>query len=142
MPNPRKPDHLKAISGTDQPCRRDPLADILPDYPKVEEFPGPPPNLNVDGAAMWNALGPQLVAVGLLQVVDLYALEHMCYLWQQFRQKASAKLEITASESNALKACWSDFGLTPAARRRVVAAAGDAPSKNRFAQHGRRSRTA
>ena len=137
MPNPRKPAALKVISGTDQPCRRDEAERAAPDFPKVLDFPAPPQHLNPDGVALWNDLGPQLVAVGVLQIVDLYALEQLAYAWQRFRQKAKAGMDVTASEDNALKALWQEFGLTPAARRRVTAAP-EEKQKNRFAAHGKR----
>lgn len=137
MPNPRKPQSLKVIAGTDRPDRRDPSDP--PQFSPVTNFPEPPQHLNPDGVAMWNSLGPQLVACGILQVVDVYALEQLCYAWQRFRQKAKAGFEVTASEDNALKALWQEFGLTPAARRRVVATIDpEQSSKNRFTGHGKR----
>lgn len=136
MPNPRKPDQFKVIAGTARPDRADPNKDA-PQFAPVTEFPAPPQHLNPDGVAMWTALGPQLVACGVLQVVDLYALEQLCYAWQRFRQKAKAGFEVTASEDNALKALWQEFGLTPAARRRVAAGTAE-EGKNRFSGHGKR----
>ena len=139
MPGPpKKPRALKVIAGTDQPARRGDDKPA-PEFAPVREFSAPPMHLNADGAGLWNELGPQLVACGVLQVVDLYALEQLCYAWQRFRQKAKAGFEVTASEDNALKALWQEFGLTPAARRRVVAnSVGEAPKENRFSGHGKR----
>lgn len=137
MPGPAKtPRALKVISGTDQPCRRDEIPP--PEFAPVTQFPAAPQHLNPDGSALWGELGPQLVACGVLQVVDLYALEQLCYAWQRFRQKAKAGFEVTASEDNALKALWQEFGLTPAARRRVVAGTNEDGKKNRFSGHGKR----
>jgi phage terminase small subunit len=136
--NPKKPPSLKSISGTDQPCRRGENDPPPPDFEPVRAFPVPPQHLNVDGAAMWSELGPQLVACGVLQLPDLFALEQVCVAWQQFRKKAKADMEITASEHNALRGLLSEFGLSPAARRRVVANITDAPPQNRFASHGRK----
>ena len=143
MSRPRKDSLVKLIAGTSEKAREARQAAEEADAPQFEalrEFPDPPQTLNTDGAALWKKLGPELVACGLVQVVDVYALEHLCYLWQLFKQKAAAKLEVTASESNALRAAFSEFGLTPAARRRVVAnlGAGKAPPANRFAGHGKR----
>jgi phage terminase small subunit len=141
MPGPAKtPRAFKVIAGTDRKDRRP--ADDTPQYPKVgaSEFPKPPQHLNVDGAALWKELGGLLVKSGVLQVPDLYALEQLCYAWQRFRKKAKADMDITASEDNALKALWAEFGLTPAARRRVVANVGaEAPPANRFSAHGKRT---
>jgi phage terminase small subunit len=127
---------LKVIAGTDQPSRRDDAP--APEFAPVTTFPEPPIHLNPDGSALWRELGPQLVACGVLQVVDLYALEQLCYAWQRFRQKAKAGFEVTASEDNALKALWQEFGLTPAARRRVAAGTAEGGRKNRFSSHGKR----
>src|SRR3990167_5385996 len=138
MPNPPKDHDLKVISGTVEKSREAKTEADAPEFDRVKVFPPAPQHLDVDGAQLWKELGTQLVACGVLQVVDLYALEQLCYCWQRFRQKAKAKLEITASEDNALKALWAEFGLTPAARRRVVANLTEPPAANRFAGHGKR----
>ena len=134
-----KPTTLKLIQGTSRPDR-DPKD--APEFQPVRTFPDPPQHLNLDGAAAWSDLGPKLVAAGVLQEVDLYPLEQLCYAWQRFRKKAKADMEITASEDNALKALWSEFGMTPAARRRVAANLVDpdaqTPKGNAFAGIGKR----
>jgi phage terminase small subunit len=133
----RKPSapHLKVLAGTDRPDREAPDA---PEYDLIDVFPFPPQHLNPDGAEMWNNLGPQLVKAKVLQVVDLYALEQLCFSWQRFRQKAKAGMELTAAEDTALKALFSEFGMTPAARRKVTAS-GDGPKGNKFRNNGKRS---
>lgn len=146
MPNPRKPPALKLLAGTDRKDRQEP-ADV-PKFEQVTEFPEAPQTLNADGAKAWQDLGPQLVAAGVLQVVDLFALEQLCYAWQRFRKKAKADMEMTASDDNALKALFSEFGMTPAARRRVAAnlaeppgvpdASATKPRGNAFAGIGKR----
>ncbi len=113
-----KPHALKIIQGTKQPCRAN---EDAPEFAPVREFPPAPQHLNTDGAAAWAHLGRKLVAAGVLREVDLYPLEQLCYAWQRFRKKAKADMDVTASEDNALKALWSEFGMTPAARRRVAA---------------------
>lgn len=134
-----KPTALKLIQGTSRPDRDPPSA---PEFEPVSEFPAPPIHLNVDVAAAWNDLGPKLVAAGVLQAVDLYPLEQLCYAWQRFRKKAKADMDVTASEDNALKALWSEFGMTPAARRRVAANLLDpeatVPKGNAFVGIGKR----
>ncbi|WP_312115281.1 hypothetical protein [Stutzerimonas nitrititolerans] len=131
----RKPTapHLKVLAGTDRPDREVPDA---PEYDLVEDFPESPQHLNADGAEMWRNLGPQLVSARVLQVVDLYSLEQLCFAWQRFRQKAKAGMELTASEDGALKALFSEFGMTPASRRKV-ASGGEKPAGNKFASNGR-----
>ncbi len=122
------PPNLKVLAGTTRPSREVPDA---PEFDLVTEFPEAPQHLNVDGCAMWRELGPQLVAAKVLQLVDLYHLEQLCYAWQRFRAKAKAGMDITAAEDTALKALFSEFGMTPAARRRV-ATAGEKPAGNKF----------
>ena len=135
-----KPHGLHVIAGTERPDRE---PKDVPQFEVVREFPPPPLHLNADGAGFWNSIGPQLVAAGVLQVVDLFALEQLCYGVQRFRQKAKAGMDVTASEDNALKALLSEFGMTPAARRRVAANLVDpdapaTPKGNAFAGIGKR----
>ncbi len=122
------PPELKVLSGTARPDREQPDA---PQFDLVEDFPGPPQHLNADGAEMWRTLGPQLVAARVLQVVDLWSLEQLCFAFQRFRQKAKAGVELTAAEDGALKALFSEFGMTPASRRKV-AMGGEKPAANKF----------
>lgn len=132
----KTPHEFKVIQGTAQPCREN--ADA-PKFDLVSVFPDAPQHLTIDGALMWADLGPKLVAAGVLQVVDLYPLEQLCYAWQWFRQKAKAKMELTASENNALKALFAEFGMTPASRQKVTTG-GDGPKGNRFANNGKARR--
>lgn len=140
MPGPAKtPREFKVISGTARQDR-DGKLDNVAQFPKVSaaEFPKPPQHLNPDGAKLWRELGRLLTASGVLQVPDVYALQQLCYRWQLHVQKQKAQLDITASEENALKALFGEFGLTPSARRRVVSNLQEAPPANRFATHGKR----
>lgn len=126
------PTNLKVLKGTDRKDR-----EVLdePEYDLVEDFPEPPQHLNTDGVEMWWNLGKQLVSARVLQVVDLYALEHLCATWQMIRKKIKAEMEVTASENNALKALFSEFGMTPASRRKVGAS--DPKQKgNKFSNGG------
>ena len=136
MSRGRKPTapHLKVLAGTARPDRE--VADA-PEYDLIEEFPEPPQHLNPDGVEMWRNLGPQLVSARVLQVVDLYSLEQLCFSWQRFRQKAKAGMELTAAEDTALKSLFSEFGMTPASRRKV-ASGGEKPKGNKFANNGSR----
>lgn len=100
-------------------------------------FPAPPPHLTADGIEMWQRLGPQLVAAGIIQVVDIYALEQLCYAWQRWRKKCREGAEVTAAEDSALRGLWAEFGLTPSARRRVAANLGKPQPVNRFTRFSR-----
>lgn len=134
----RTPKNLKVLAGTDRPDRDVPDA---PEFDLLEEFPDPPLHLNTDGVEMWNRLGPQLVNARVLQVVDLYALEHLCATWQMVRKKIKAEMEVTAAENNAMKALFAEFGMTPASRSKV--SGGDKkPKRNKFANGGPAARGA
>lgn len=137
MPGPqRTATALKVIAGTDRPGRRADEAEA-PKFPVLAEFPKPPSHLKADGKHLWEALGKELVACGVLQTVDVYALEQLCYLWQRFRKRAKVDEEVTAADNSMLKSMWGEFGLTPAARRRVVASITQPEPANRFAGHGK-----
>ncbi len=125
---------LKVIAGTDRPDRETPDA---PQFEQVTEFPPAPQHLNMDGAAMWSDIGPQLVAARVLQTVDLYALQQLCYAWQRHCAKQKAGMDVTAAEDMALKALFSEFGMTNASRRRVTAGP-EALKGNKFAANGKR----
>ncbi len=140
MPGPAKtPRQFKLIAGTLRKHRERGLEN-LPEFPTIGHgaFPAPPQHMNPDGARLWRELGALLVGAGVLQQPDLYALEQLCYAWQRFQGKFKAGMEFTASEDNALKALFAEFGLTPAARRRVVSNLVEPPKANPFAKHGKR----
>lgn len=138
MGRKKDPTGLKVLRGTDRPDRETPDA---PEYDLLEEFPEAPLHLNVDGREMWHNLGNQLVKAGVLQVVDLYALEQLCASWQMIRKKVKAEMEITAAENNAMKAQFSEFGMTPASRSKVTSG-GEKKKRNRFANGGPAARGA
>lgn len=133
MPYPKKPNALKLITGSRQPKIVD-----APEFDLVTDFPDPPSHLNINGVEMWSNLGKQLVNARVLQVVDLYVLEQLCFMWQIFRQKAQAGMEMTASENNAMKGMFSEMGMTPASRNRVTSSHENKPA-NRFANNGVRT---
>ncbi len=120
---------LKVIAGTARPDREVPDA---PEFDLVEEFPDPPQHLNVDGASMWASLGPQLVKSKVLQIVDLFALQQLSYAWQRAVAKQKAGMDITAAEDMALKAMFSEFGMTPASRRKVSSGGDSKKPGNKF----------
>lgn len=126
--------NLKLLKGS---FRKDRAIKDVAEYDLVSDFPSSPSHLNTDGAEMWNRLGRQLVACKVLQVVDLYVLEQLCFLWQRFRQKAKAEADITAAENNAMKSLFAEFGMTPASRGKVTPSP-ENKSANRFASNGRK----
>jgi len=118
MPNPRRPDELKVITGTFRRDRADPAG--APHFGKLTEFPPAPQHLNADGAAMWRELLAELGTPGVIQASDVYALEQLCYAWQRFRKNSRAGVAVKSSEQNALRSLFAEFGLSPAARHRVI----------------------
>jgi len=128
------PPQLKVLRGTARPDREVP---DMPEFDLIEQFPPPPKHLGEDGKEMWNNLGPQLVNAKVLQTVDLYALEQLCGYWEMVRKKMKAGMETTAAEQTALKALFSEFGMTPASRRKV-SAGGEKKNRNKFSANGQR----
>lgn len=126
---------LKVIKGTFQKCRE--LVDVL-EFDVVDKFPDPPQVLNADGVGMWQDVGVQLVNAKVLQTVDLYMLEQLCYSWQRFRQTAKAGSDITAAENNALRGMFAEFGMTPASRTKVHSGT-DKTRGNTFASNGKKA---
>jgi len=133
------PHNLKVIAGTDRPDRAPPID--MPEFDIVESFPDPPLHLDVDGMFMWTDLGPRLVSARVLQVVDLFMLEQLCVAWSHFRKFAKANMPMAAADHNALKALFSEFGMSPASRRKVTSV-GKKETANRFASRGAANRPA
>ncbi|MFT6094370.1 MAG: phage terminase small subunit [Pseudohongiellaceae bacterium] len=123
---------LKILAGTNRPDRE--RVQAL-DFALIAEFPAAPQHLSIDGAKMWNTLGPELVRAGVLTVVDLYQLQQLCYCWQRHVKKQKAELDITAAEDNALKALFSEFGMSWNARQKKKT---ESLGNNPFANNGKR----
>lgn len=122
------PAHLHVIKGTATAERQPGVS-----YTPVTDFPPAPAHLNVDGAELWNTMGRELTTCGALQIVDLYALGQLAYMWQKHMAQARAGDDITATENIALKSLLSEFGATPSSRRRVGSAGdGEHGKKNPF----------
>jgi len=85
---------------------------------------------------MWVELGRQLVDAKVLQKVDLYLLQQLCYCWQRHCAKQRAGMDIMAAEDQALKSLFSEFGMSPASRKKVTR--GDPKTEgNKFANNKR-----
>ncbi|MGR0187232.1 P27 family phage terminase small subunit [Azospirillum aestuarii] len=70
---PRKPTHLKVVSGTAQPCRTN------PNEPKPKrERPSPPAHLSDKAKVAWGAVSVLLDRMGVLTEADPFALEGLC----------------------------------------------------------------
>jgi phage terminase small subunit len=120
---------LHVINGTASSRTVDDVA-----YTAVGEFPPPPQHLNTDGVQIWNDIGRELTACGVLQVVDLYALGQLAYMWQRHVAKAKLGADIISAETMSLRSLFAEFGMTPASRRRFISgeSSGNKAKKNRF----------
>ena len=131
-----KPDALKVIAGTDQPCRMNPDAPV---YPQVDETFKPPKWLkNKHAKEEWARLVPLLSKNGVLTEADLSLLATLCQTYGKYVDNAIKDIDIPASTLTQLRMLYSEFGLTPASRSGVKAAPAE-KSTNPFSRNGRRS---
>ena len=142
MPNYRKPNHLKRLSGTYRKDRDVPVAA----GDRLTEPPEPPDALSQGARQEWIALAPVLVELGTLCRGDLRAFEQLC----ETLATANSLQAVIAAEGILLKMgngsyktnpaqksletarnqaarLFTEFGLTPKARNYVSAAPGPAP---------------
>ena len=117
MANPRKPTHLKAVAGTDRPCREAPPALELPVISAIPPAPSWLPNAHA--VMEWDRIAPILFVNKLLTEADLSALGQMCALHGKCVQLYAAGEAPTASMVGTLRTLMNDFGLTPVARGKV-----------------------
>jgi len=139
MPRPPKPDHLKVIAGTDQPCRMG--GDNVVELPLVDGVPEAPSWLpNAHATKEWNRLAPVLVGAGLLTEGGLSALGNLCALHGKLVQLWAAGESPTGHLLAQYRALVNDFGLTPVAQGKVKAAPhGESKPGNKFAGVGKRA---
>lgn len=117
MGNPRKPDHLKVVAGTDQPCRRQ---DNPVELPLVAEIPEPPTWLpNAHAKLEFERLAPILFNNKLLTEGGVSALAQLCALHGKIVQMWAAGEAPTGHMMAQYRALTNDFGLTPVAQGKV-----------------------
>jgi phage terminase small subunit len=134
MANPRKPDKLKALAGTDQACRA--LLDAI-ELPLADELPPPPEWLkNPHSRAEWERLGSILFANKLLTEAGLSSFAQLCALHGAVVQLYDAGMTPHASMISQLRGLMNDFGLTPVAQGKVRPS-GDEKGGNKFAVNRR-----
>lgn len=137
MPRPRKPQQLKVISGTDQPCRRDDTPSLFQEEP-LELQPDPPAWLvNPYAQAEWRRLCPILVANKLLTESSLQSLGVLCAVYGKIVQLYAAGESPIASQLAQYRGLAAEFGLTPLSQAKMKPAA-PSEKKNRFSGYGRR----
>jgi phage terminase small subunit len=136
MARPHKPDYLKIVAGTNQPCRM--LGNEAVELPLAAEVPPPPLWLsNQHAAAEWNRLAPILHGVGLLTEGGLTTLGVMCSLFGKICQLYAAGESPTGHMIAQYRGLANDFGLTPVAQGKVKPS-GEKEKGNRFASNGKR----
>jgi P27 family predicted phage terminase small subunit len=124
---------LKALAGTDQPCR------ILPDEPLPElASPNAPTWLHREAKREWRRIVPELEALGLLTNLDRSALAGYCQSYARWYeaevairrdgmimttatgyQQQTPAVGIARQALSDMRAFASEFGLSPAARTRI-----------------------
>lgn len=137
MPHPRKPSHLKSISGSRQPD-----IGVVVNLPLVAELPDPPAWMASPYAIEeWDRVAPILFANKLLTEAGVTALAHMCALHGAIAQSIAAGVPPTASMVGTLRNMMNDWGLTAVAQGKV-SPSGEEPVKNKFTQRGAANRSA
>lgn len=126
------PKQKKRARGTEQPCRD--RAQVV-EFPHVDQVPKPPDWLDGEGKELWNDLAPMLYAQRILTKADVPALVHMCSMHAAQMKMRRAGVGIPAAEVNALRAYFSEFGMTPSSRTKV-APASNGKKDNPFAKNG------
>jgi phage terminase small subunit len=132
MPTPRKPPHLKLLSGSRQP---DPGPAI--DLPVLEVVPPPPEWLpNAHAVNEWKRLALVLTANRLLTEASLGALGVLCAIHGEIVDLWSRRVSPTGHLLAQYRNLSNDFGMTPISRSKVRT---DAPHQpNLFSQNGKR----
>ena len=142
MARPRTPTRLKVVKGTAQPCRTN-KAEPTP----AEGEPLRPAHLTAKAKVTWRAVVPVLEEMRILTVADGLALEGLCEAYAElctaravlkkrgartysFETKAGEtvfrsypEVAQVADADRRFRSWLVSFGLTPADRSRVVAAA-------------------
>lgn len=103
-----------------------------PEFTKAQELPPPPRHLRAPGKKLWNDLGRELLSSGVLQVVDIYALEQLASTWDRYQRLIEEGRDISPRLDATLRAQFAEFGATPSSRRRVSSNGSQGKAANRF----------
>lgn len=139
MARSKKPASLKVISGTDQPCRREPEPELTGDV--LEEAPPAPDWLpNAHAVKEWERLAPILVRSQRLTTAATSALAVLCALHGKIVQLFSAGETPTGHMLAQYAKLIDSFGIPPLAGGKVKPA-GDGKKENAFGKFkGKKSR--
>lgn len=132
---PQTPEQKRA-KGETRPCR---LSGVVVEMPVCDTVPQPPEWLEEEGKALWHEIAPMLYAQRVLTKADIPALIHMCAMHASHIRSHQALMPVTASESNALRGYFAEFGMTPSSRTKLAPAKGDTKG-NKFAGNGRQAK--
>jgi len=132
MARPRKPDHMKVVSGTDQPCRREAnSAAAQTPAPLVADIPPAPDWLpNAHAVKEWNRLCAIMVELELLTDAGLTTLGHLCALHGKIVQLWAAGQTPTGHLLAQYNKMIDSLGVPLSGKGRPV----DAPKGNRFSK--------
>lgn len=136
MARPRKPNNLKAIAGTVQPCRsvpEDVQFDILSELPSAPDWMP-----NAHAVKEWDKLVRILHASKVLTEACLSPLEMMCALRGKIVQLYHAGETPSASLINALNAMQAGFGLPPSAYGKIKPSTDGKEKTNKFSNNIRK----
>lgn len=140
MARPRKPTHLKVVTGTlEKPV-------VNPYEPRPDRgIPPSPPGMTAGAKRAWKRLAPMLDKMGVLTVADSTSLGQLCELIALIGQAQASlnalgsltyeavsaggatlrrphpEVAIIADADRRLRTYLNDFGLSPAARSKVTA---------------------
>ena len=127
----RKPRHLKLISGTDQPCRREETAAtelaVLDDAP-----PAPDWLPNAQAVKIWKRLAPICIRIGTLTEGTLEKFGHMCAIGGRINHLYSAKETPPMAMHAQFNSLAKDFGLASLALAKPKASGTGPEKKGRF----------
>jgi phage terminase small subunit len=117
MPQRKKSDRLKLVSGTYRPDRSSPNAPV---HPEITPKHAPPAYVRSPTAKrLWRHLLPILCASRCMTAADVTALAHLCNLHAEVVDADSAGRAVKATTRALLRLCLGDFGLSPASRPRI-----------------------
>jgi P27 family predicted phage terminase small subunit len=106
---PRKPDALKKLSGTDQPCRRS----NVPDFGTVTKIPAAPKYMNKYAKKLYKTTASRLAVLGILNEVNLplvvgYANEMGLYWEAQVKIQEEGEYQYFVDKNGNSKTVLSD----------------------------------
>ena len=137
----RQTDEQKKAKGETRPSRTGPLtlASVFT-LPPVTDYPAPPEWVAGHQHAVieWNRLVPILQAQLVLTEIDITMLGHLVLIHHKLIETYQDSGLPPASYLTALRVYYSEFGMTPASRSRVVTAS-DGKSQNSFNTNGKKT---